>query len=330
MKKTLKTSSMAMAVAAMIGACAALPQTSLPDKIAFAREGLYPEGIAYQHDANEFLVSSIRLGEIGAVTPDGRYRKVVSDPDLLSVIGIKYDGKRENILACNSHPGATAVETTKPPGSVAQLMVYEAGTGERKAAHDLAALRPGIPHFCNDMTTDPAGNIYVTDSFAPVIYRVAPDGTASVFVEDPAFASPDPGKAFGLNGIVHHPDGYLLVDHMALGKLLKVDLATKQVSEVNLTEKIPGADGMVLVNSNTVAVVKNGLTGDEQEVVRLVSQDGWTNANETGSVKLDAVTPTTATMAGSNIYVIDARLSEIFDDKGPRSTTFLIHKAEFE
>jgi sugar lactone lactonase YvrE len=329
-KKTLKTSSIAMAVAAMIGACAAIPQKSLPDKIAFAREGLYPEGIAYQDDANEFLVSSLRLGEIGTVTPDGRYRRVVNDPDLLSVVGIKYDSKRKNILACNSHPGATTVETTKSPGSVAQLMIYEAGSGERKAAHDLAALRPGVPHFCNDMAIDPAGNIYITDSFAPVIYRVGPDGTASIFLEDPAFASPDPGKAFALNGIVHHPDGYLLVNHMALGKLLKIDLDAKQISEVNLTEKIPGADGMVLVNSSTLAVVRNGLTGDEQEIVRLVSQDGWKNANETGSVKVGAVTPTTATMARSDIYVIDARLSEMFDDKGPRSTTFVIHEAKFE
>lgn len=328
--KSVRCATSALAATVVLGACSTPLQREMPDQIAFERQNLYPEGIAHQADAGQFLVSSLRLGEIGAVTPGGQYRKLVSDPELLSVVGIKYDAARNSILACNSHPGASAVPTTKAAGSVSQLMIFDAKSGQRKAAHDLAALRPGVPHFCNDMATDPEGNIYVTDSFVPVIYRISPEGTASIFMEDPAFASSDPGKAFALNGIVYHPDGHLLVNHMAAGKLYKVDLKTKQVSEVALGRNIAGADGMVLIDPRTLAVVKNGLTGGDKEAVRLVSQDGWKSARETGRAQVGDVTPTTAALAGSDVYVVDARLSELFDEKGPRSRMFVIRKARFE
>ena len=197
---TVIKSSVAFSLAAAVAACTMLPLRDLPDEVAFARENLYPEGIAYQPDAQAFLVSSLRLGEIGAVSMDGRYRKIVSDPELVSVIGIKYDKKRNSILACNSHPGVSAVTTEKPKDSVAQLMVYQATDGKRSAAYDLGALRPGVPHFCNDIATDPAGNIYVTDSFVPIIYRISAAGVASVLIEDPAYATAKPVQAFGFNG----------------------------------------------------------------------------------------------------------------------------------
>lgn len=328
--KPVRCASAALVMTTLLGACSTSSQRDMPGKITFERNNLYPEGIAWQKNTGAFLVSSLRQGEIGAVTPDGRYQKIVSDPELLSVIGIKYDGRQNRILACNSHPGASAVPTAKAPGSVSQLMVFDAKSGQRIAAHDLAALRPGVPHFCNDMTTDTEGNIYVTDSFVPIIYRVSPEGNASIFLEDPAFVSSDPGKAFALNGIVYHPDGYLLANHMALGKLFRIDLKTKQVSEVALGKKLEGADGMALIDSGTLAVVKNGLTGGEKEVVRLASRDGWKSASETGKAQVGDVTPTTVALAGSDVYVIDARLSELFDGKGPRSDRFSIHKARFD
>lgn len=328
--KSVRCASVALIATAVLGACSTMSRSDMPDHITFERKNLYPEGIAWQKNTGAFLVSSVRQGEIGAVTPDGRYRRIVSDPELLSVIGIKHDSRQDRILACNSHPGATAMPTAKAPGSVSQLLIFDAKSGQRKAAHDLAALRPGVPHFCNDMATDPEGNIYITDSFVPIIYRVSPEGTASIFLENPAFASSDPGKAFALNGIVHHPDGYLLVNHMAMGKLYRVDLKSKQVSEVALGRKLEGADGMALIDSGTLAVVKNGLTGGEKEVVRLASRDGWKSASETGKARVGDATPTTAALAGSDVYVIDARLSELFDGKGPRSEKFLIHKARFD
>ena len=328
-KVTVIKSAVALSLAAAVAACSMLPHRDLPDEVAFARENLYPEGIAYQPDANAFLVSSLRLGEIGAVSLDGHYRKLVSDPELLSVIGIKYDKKRDSILACNTHPGVSAVKTEKPKDSVAQLMVYRATDGKRSAAYDLGALRPGVPHFCNDIATDPAGNVYVTDSFVPIIYRISADGVASVFIEDPAYATAKPVQGFGFNGIVYHADGYLLVNHQALGKLLKVDLNGRSISEVALSAPIPDADGMVLVDPNTLGVVKNGVTGGKKEIVRLVSKDGWKNAIETGSANVGDVTPTTATLIGTTPYVIDSRAIELFDGKGPRSGTFVIRKAQF-
>jgi hypothetical protein len=49
----------------------------------------------------------------------------------------------------------------------------------------------------NDLTFDTAGNIYITDSFSPVIYKVDTDYKVSILIQDPAFA----GEGFNLNRI---------------------------------------------------------------------------------------------------------------------------------
>ena len=57
--------------------------------------------------------------------------------------------------------------------------------------------------FCNDLTVDPDGNLYATDSTANMIVRVPAaalmtPGSAEVWSADPAYAVPPPG-GFGLN-----------------------------------------------------------------------------------------------------------------------------------
>lgn len=43
---------------------------------------------------------------------------------------------------------------------------------------------PSERNFANDVTLAPDGTVFVTDSFSPVVYKVNPDGTASVLVMD--------------------------------------------------------------------------------------------------------------------------------------------------
>lgn len=64
------------------------------------------------------------------------------------------------------------------------------------------------------------GNAYVTDSLWPQVWRVAPDGKASVFATDPRWWL-EPGVPVGLNGIEfvkEGANGYLIVAKSGYGK----------------------------------------------------------------------------------------------------------------
>lgn len=309
-------------------ACTTTGASPDSNQIQFNKGNLYPEGIAFNSITDEFLVSSLYLGEIGAVDRKGKYRTVAAGPDLLSVIGVKFNEKRQEILACNSHLGVTRKATNKLPNTVAELLVMDAGTGTRKATYDLGSLRPGDAHFCNDMAFDPNGNIYVTDSFTPVLYQISPDGKTSVLLNAPSLAVSQPGKEFGFNGILHHPDNFLLVNHQMQGKLFKVALPAAHLMEVSLDMPIHAADGMVMVDNKTIDVVLNGTTGHPKKTVRLKSDDNWKTARQTAAAEAGELLPTTATRAGSSTYVIDSRALELFDGKGARSDTFVIYRAD--
>ncbi|MBC8085077.1 MAG: gluconolaconase, partial [Hymenobacter sp.] len=189
---------------------------------------------------------------------------------------------------------------------------------------DLGALFTAPNHFANDVAVDNDGNAYVTDSFAPVIYKVTPQGVASVFLTDQQFAAP--GGAFGLNGIVFHPDNYLLVARGDNGALFKVPVTTPSTfARVTTTGlDLTGADGLLLQDNNTLQAVVGG-----NRVVRLSTGNSWGAATLAGTFMANqSVSPTTlARRAGADSYVLYARLSEMMAT--PQPTTFTIGRVTF-
>ena len=117
---------------------------------------------------------------------------------------------------------------------------------------DLDRLRPNAAHFANDIAVDGQGNSYVTDCFSPIIYKVDAQGTANIFLEDNRLAAP--AGSFGLNGIVFHPDGYLLVVKYDEGILYKVPLANpKAFTLVALGSAFTSADSLLLADRTYAA-----------------------------------------------------------------------------
>ena len=99
-------------------------------------------------------------------------------------------------------PTVTLAYVTR--GKLAAVATYDATTGAPRAYYDLSSLDPGA-HLANDLVLDARGNAYVTDSFAPVIYRIDTKGHASIFARDARFKT---GEGFNLNGIAMHRGGY--------------------------------------------------------------------------------------------------------------------------
>jgi sugar lactone lactonase YvrE len=281
------------------------PDADFPERIDFIADRQYPEGIAYSSQLDKFLVTSIPFGKIGTVSTNGQYEDLLTPPELISGIGMKVAGNR--VFVCNSDRGISIKSTPASSFQTAELLVFDLNTRQLERRTDLDALIPQQErNFANDVTLSPDGTAYVTDSFSPVIYKVASDGTASVLARDSAnFSSPN----FGLNGIVYHPNGYLVVANTGQGKLFKVDLQNgNRVSEITGTGPLPG-DGLTLLN-NDLYVVTGG-----NRVARLRSTDDWQTASV---LKFDqgAYTGATTSVAVNNqIYTLNARIGMIGDAK---------------
>jgi len=77
--------------------------------------------------------------------------------------------------------------------------------------------------MCNDIAIGADGSVYVTDSFTPNIFRLAPGASAlEVFITDPRLA-PAP-NGVGLDGIAFGADGHLYVTQFIPGALFRITI----------------------------------------------------------------------------------------------------------
>ena len=272
------------------------------ERIDFTADRQYPEGITYSSTLGQFVVTSITQGKVGTVSESGQYADLFSDSQLISGIGIKeFQGK---LYVCNGDQGVSSKSTASTKLKTAGLLVYNLSTRAVERRVDLGALLPGVNHFANDVALDAQGVAYVTDSFAPVVYRVGTDGTASILVQNDLFTPP--AGQFGLNGIVYHPGNYLIVGKAATGQLFKINLASNNaITEITGFSALTGADGMTLIGNNLYVV--NG----RNKVTQLQSSDNWATAT---SVQTDANgydQATTNTEVNGRIYTLNARIGEV-------------------
>lgn len=273
----------------------------LPDMIVAERGGFIPEGIEYDNLNERFLVGSLAEGSIFEVAPDGSLTAVVEDPQLVSSVGIEVDEDRDRLLVANSD---SSVFQGNMPGQ-AMLGIYDLTTGDQIAMVDLTEAHDETPEdavfFANDVTVGDDGTAYVTDTRMNVVYRVGDDGMAEVlhrFEDSP-----------GLNGIVFHPDGYLLVAGGASLYKVPVD-DPESTSEVMLDAALEGADGMVLTDDGRLVVVSNS----QSSVGALTSDDDWASAQADGTAMFEGQ-GTTAAIVGDDIYVVKPH----FNDQEPPS-----------
>lgn len=290
-----------LSVAALLPAAAllsvpasAVPQ-SPPDTVRIEDPGLHPEGVEWDAGRGRFLVSSVTRGSVTAVEDDGAHRVFAGGDGLPGSIGVHIDAERGRLLVAVADPAA--FRDTSLAG-VAKLAAYDLGSGERLFLADLGALRPGARHFANDVTVGPGGTAYVTDSFAPVIYAVDPEGRPSVLVEDRRLSGMP-------NGIDHHPDGYLLVAVAGDRGLVRVPPgAPGELETVALSEPF-AADGLVLRPDGALVAVA-GVEGDggpRSDVLLVRSSDGWRTAEVTA--RAPAGGATTATLRSGAVYVVN-------------------------
>ena len=282
------------------------------DSVVATSENLFPEGVEYSSKINSFFLSSQTQGNVSQVSNDGSLSRFTEDERLVSSLGLEVDEPRNRLLVANTDTGFSERSTSETQQNLAALGIYDLFTGEPIAYANLGALVPEQPHVANDVAVDPQGNAYVTDSFSPIVYQVDLEGNPSVFLRDERFE----GEGFNLNGIVYHPDDFLIVAKSNEGLLFKIPVDNPQeFSVVEVNQSLVGADGLLLVDQDSLAVVSNELN----QVVALNTNNNWDSATVVDRFATPDVFPTTATLRESEIFVLYSNLGKLFDPNNTAS-----------
>ncbi|HTF80399.1 MAG TPA: hypothetical protein VL947_01695 [Cytophagales bacterium] len=292
--------------------------------IKFTSHELYPEGTAYNKKDKSFYVTSLRYGKVGKVAADGKYSVFVDDKDIISAIGTLIDEKTNTLYVAISDPGVSVKTNPNTQYKLAKVAAYDLTTGKRKYLADLGALNADGNNFANDLTLDDQGNVYVTNSFAPIIYKIDSKGLPTIFARHTDWE----GAGFNLNGIRYHKDGFLLVAQMDKGLLYKVDVKHPDKISVVKADSIKGADGLVLNEKGDGLVV---ISNSQKKIFKLSSSDNWKSAKVEKSVESVDTYPTTGVLVDGKYYVLNAKLNELFMQSPAvqLSEDFLIQEVKF-
>ena len=218
-------------------------------RIAFriAENDLVPEGIAWDEKTGDFFVGSLYRRKIVRVSTDGRASDFAASGayGLQDVLGLKVDAPRRLLWACTAaSPRAGAAS-----GSSA-LFKYDLATQKLVKAYWVQ--NKDGKHLLNDVAVTATGEVFVTDSDAATVWRLAPGADSlEVLVGPGSFLYP--------NGIALSPDEKRLYVADYKHGLSVVDVATKTVRSLPFPAGVStaGIDGLYAVGGDLVAV-QNG------------------------------------------------------------------------
>jgi hypothetical protein len=109
------------------------------------------------------------------------------------------------------------------------------------------------------------------------------------------------------------------------GLLYKIDIKKPTDIKTIQVEELKGADGLILNGKNELVVVSNA----SSRIFQVKSTDNWTSASIISSKASTLPFPTTGVLVNGKYHVLNAKLSELFDPKAPRSTDFLLQEITF-
>ncbi|MES0490247.1 MAG: hypothetical protein ABUK01_09655 [Leptospirales bacterium] len=280
-----------------------------PENVWVQQPGLYPEGLERHPGKNQFLVTSLTKGSVGLVNDQGEYSPFIEDERLVSAIGIRVDKKQSRVIVANSDPGVSIRTSAQTKLKLAAVGIYDLKDGSPIAYYELDKLYKGN-HFANDIALDKDGNIYITDSFSPVIYKIDGAGKESIFFTNERFT----GKGFNLNGIVA-VNNYLIVAKYNEGVLFKIPLENPEnFKQIKIDRTFPGADGLAIAKDGSLALIANGSIST---VFKLESDDDFVSAKIVATDHYKWRYNTTGIFRCNDFYVLNAELNALFGGKDP-------------
>jgi sugar lactone lactonase YvrE len=270
---------------------------------------LWPEGVDGDPRTGDFYIASVRHRTIVRLMANGTERELWprDDPRIGAVLGVRFDLRRNVVWASTS--GMPQMEGWAPADSaIAALLRTDARTGRIERRWDLPLAPRG--HVLGDLALGPRGDVYLTDSYHPVLYRLRPGADTLEPITHPLFRS--------LQGMAATDDDrFVYVADYSRG-LLRVRLADGEVQKLGVAAGTDtrGCDGIVL-HRGAILAVQNGAS--PARIVRFVLNASGDSVVATQLLDRNptlAPEPTIGTMMGDRfVYIANSQWEE-FDDAG--------------
>jgi sugar lactone lactonase YvrE len=277
-----------------------------------------PEGIAIDSTGNLYAASFAfqPVANICVVNREGALVDVIAVPagpaGVASLLGELFEPS-QGLYVLDFANGA--------PGN-GRLLLINPGT------HAVRVVATGF-QAPNGLTQDRHRNIYISDSFQGIIYKVAPDGTTSVWKQDQRLTpQPGTGPPFGANGVAFDRNqGFLYVATTADARIYRIPVlddgsagnlqlfASGEAIDATqgTTEALHGADGIMFdvrgnlyVAANSAQHPTTGLPGELQ----VLSPEGRLIARYDGFGQNDLDFPASLVFHERAIYITNLSLTD--------------------
>jgi sugar lactone lactonase YvrE len=273
---------------------------------------MFPEGMDIDARTGNVYVASIRHRTVLERRPDGAERELLSrgQPNLGGVFGVRVDPKGGVLWATTSTEANSEGATPGEP-QIAALLQIRMTDGAILRRWEVPASPTG--HTLGDLAVAAGGDVFVTDSRSPFVYRLRRGADTLETITNPLFRS--------LQGVAPTSDGRTLYLADYSHGLLRLDLETGMVRvlEHDPSFSVLGLDGIALYRGSIVAV-QNGVA--PARVVRYTLDGTGTRITKVTTLDRNPVAdePTIGAIAnGAFVYVANSQW-EKYGEAGARVT----------
>jgi sugar lactone lactonase YvrE len=234
------------------------------------------EGIAWREKTGDFFFGDVNGRAVWRRKPDGSLLRFSPDGDeLLGVFGLAVDESGGALWLATAAVPAMSGFAPEMDGTAALVQLDLDSGVVREIVAVPHAGGGGGSHVFGDLALGPDGSVFVTDSGAPIVWRLAPGAHAlELFVESEEFIS--------LQGIVVSGEGTELVVADHANGLLAIDLGSRSIRRLEAPPDttLIGLDGLVLALNGDVVAIQNGLRPNRVLRIGLSANAGQITAVE--------------------------------------------------
>ena len=270
----------------------------------------FPEGMDVDPRTGLIYVASVRHRTIAELSPGGDYIRELlprGGVGLGAILAVRVDPQRGVLWATMS--GIPQMAGYEPSDSLThRLLRIRLPEGEIDGRWDLPST--GAAHTLGDVAIGPLGDVFLTDSRDPVLYRLPVDGGELQPYRHPLFRS--------LQGVAPAPGAHdVFVADYSHG-IMKVNVMSGEVVRLGDAPGSTslGVDGLVWHDGALIAV-QNGVA--PPRIVRYELDSAWTRFVRVELLDQNvpvADEPTIGTMVGDNFVYVANSQWEDHDDKG--------------